>query len=122
MGRTATPASWLARSSPPLVPKLCLGTRVPKLCFASGKWMAPRAGRAAELPDARAQAELGHENGGRDKTVRVAVVIHCSSRYHVRYETHEGPHRRVGRAARPVDPGGGRELRLRHHPPGAQAV
>src|SRR5262249_30508501 len=48
-----------------LVPKLCLGTQVAKLRFAAPA-RASRfvAGREAELPDLRAQAELGHEEGG----------------------------------------------------------
>src|SRR5438046_1612442 len=39
-----------------LVPKLCLGTGVAKLCFVA---LRPR--REAELPNRRSQAELGNE-------------------------------------------------------------
>src|SRR5207253_2940499 len=54
--------------APLLVPKLCLGTRVAKLRFASGTQGRSRCparvlGREAELRDPRAQAELGHEIG-----------------------------------------------------------
>src|SRR5207237_4423049 len=53
-----------------LVPKLCLGTQVPKLCFEYGAVsqtivQRSKTGREAELRGVRSQAELGNERTSR---------------------------------------------------------